>query len=432
MHLNWKLPRIFYGWWIVAACFSLTLLVGGAVTFGFTAFFEPIADEFGWSYAQISLASSLRSAELGLIAPLLGLFIDRWGPRRIAFGGTIVLGLGLLLLSRTTSLGIFYGGFALVAIGISGSSPAIVMAAVANWFRRKIGIATGIMACGFAFGSLLVPLVVRLIDIFDWRTAIFILALSIWVMGLPLSLLLRHKPEQYGYLPDGEQSDSMAIYRGLTPDLAPETNIGAKEALKSRTFWHVALALTCQFIAINAVVVHVMPYLSSIGFARSTSSLVAMAVPMLSVFGRVGSGWAGDRFNKRRVSIWCMVLMLIGLVLFSYASGRWAWLLVPFIILFGVGWGGNVTMRAALLREYFGRSNFGTIHGFVIGMLSLGGILGPFFAGWIFDSRGSYHTAWLTFAGGVFLALIIMSTTPPAESRAIGRQSPAPVDITGK
>ena len=118
MRLNQKPPNIFYGWWIVGACFLISLYTGGAIVFGFTAFFEPIANEFGWSYTQISLAASLRGVELGLLAPIAGLLVDRWGPRRLIFAGSIITSLGLFLVSRTTSLGMFYGGFALVALVI--------------------------------------------------------------------------------------------------------------------------------------------------------------------------------------------------------------------------------------------------------------------------------------------------------------------------
>ena len=72
MPLNWKPSSVFYGWWIVGACFLISLYVGGVIFFGFTAFFEPIANEFGWSYTQISLAASLRGLEIGLLAPIFG------------------------------------------------------------------------------------------------------------------------------------------------------------------------------------------------------------------------------------------------------------------------------------------------------------------------------------------------------------------------
>jgi len=387
--------------------------VGGFIVFGFTAFFEPLANEFGWSYAQISFAASLRGMESGILAPLVGLIVDPWGPRRLMFGGILILGIGVMLLSRTASLGMFYGAFALVAIGTSGTSPTVAMTAVANWFQRKVGLATGIITCGFALGGLLVPLIVRLIDIFDWRTAIFILGLVILVIGLPLSLLIRHKPEQYGYLPNGEQSNVTTLGESLVPVKTIEVDVGARQALKSRAFWHIGLATAFQYLATSAVIVHVMPYLSSVGIARSTSSLVVMGTPLISIIGRISSGWLGDRFDKKRVAAGCLATTSLGLLFFSYASNEGMWLLVPFIILFSIGWGGTATIRAALLREYFGRSRFGTILGFIMAMQALGNITGPLFAGWAFDNWGSYNTAWLAFACLVFAGLIIMVTTPP-------------------
>ncbi len=423
MPFNWKLPKIFYGWWVVVACFFISLLVGGVVVFGFTAFFEPIVAEFGWSYAQVSLAASLRGVEMGLLAPIFGLFIDRWGPRRLIFGGTILLGLGFILLSQTVSLGMFYGAFALVAIGVSGNSAAVVMTAVANWFRRKVSIATGIMVSGFAVGSLLVPVVVRLIDVFGWQTAALILGLGTWVVGLPLALIVRHKPEQYGYLPDGDKSSASISYEGSIPSQAYEVDIGVKQALKSRAFWQIGLAFTFQYLVISSVTVHVMPYLSSVGIARLTSSLVATAFPMASIVGRLASGWLGDRFNKIKVTSGFLTLTCLGLLAFWYASSEVMWLLIPFIIFFGVGWGGATTMRAALLREHFGRSNFGTIIGFLMGMIGLVGIAGPIFAGWVFDNWGSYYAAWLVFVGLTVAAVIIMATVPSVVTRTTNIQS---------
>ncbi len=202
--------RVFYGWWIVVATFFLALLMGGFIVLGFTAFFEPIASEFGWSYAQISLAASLLGVEAGILAPVVGLLVDRWGPRRIVFIAGIVTGFGLLLLSRTSSLAMYYGAFALVSLGYSGFGPTILMTAISNWFRRRIGTAVGIMASGFACGGIMIPLLVRLIDVYSWRNAFVILCLALWVIGLPLALLLRHKPEQYGCLPDGVESDCIS------------------------------------------------------------------------------------------------------------------------------------------------------------------------------------------------------------------------------
>lgn len=412
MPVNQKRSKVFYGWWVIAACFFISLYTAGVVHFGFTAVFEPIANEFGWSYAQISFAASLRGLETGLLAPLVGFLVDRWGSRRLIFGGVIISGLGLILLSRMTSLGMFYGAFILIAIGMSTCSATVFLVAVANWFRRNVGIATGIMTSGFALGGLLVPLVAVLIDTFGWRTAMASLGLGMWVIALPLSLLVRDKPEQYGSLPDGDLSNNVVINEGLSSTKSLEVDIPAKQALKSSAFWHISLALMCQMFVINAVVVHIMPYLSSIGIGRSASSLVASVIPVTSIGGRLGFGWFGDRLDKRYVTAAGFILTSLGLLFFGYAASSGIWLLVPFLILFGTGWGSSVTMRVALLREYFGRSRFGTIHGFTLGVIMVGNITGPSLAGWAFDKWGSYQGAWFAFSSLAIASVVIAATTP--------------------
>jgi len=161
------------------------------------------------------------------------------------------------------------------------------------------------------------------------------------------------------------------------------------------------------------VVTHVMPYLSSVRIARSTSSLVASAVPLLSIGGRLGSGWLTDRLDSRHISTVCFALMSVGLLFFGYVTAERVWLLVPFLILFSTGWGGNATMRMALVKEYFGRSRFGTMYGFTVGVMMAGTILGAPLTGWVFDKWGSYQGAWLALAGLAIVALVIVATTPP-------------------
>jgi len=413
MHLNWKPRKVFYGWWIVGACFFIALYTGGVIFYGFTAVFEPLANEFDWSYAQISLAASLRGLEMGLLAPFVGVLVDRWGPRRLLFGGVVITSLGLILLGRSTSLGMFYGAFCLLAIGTSTCSSTVLMTAVAQWFRRKISLATGVMVCGYGCSGLLVPIVVDLIDVYEWRVAMFILAIGMLATCLPLSLLVRHKPEQYGYLPDGQVNEAAMQDESLVSDEAAEVSVTARQALKSSTFWHIALALLCQILILSAVITHVMPYLSSIGITRAQSSLITSAIPLVSIGGRLGLGWLGDKVDKRRVMASAFAMIAVGLLCFAFASFEAIWLFVPFLILFSIGYGGNNTLRASVIREFFGRSNFGTIHGLVIGIMMVGSIAGPPLAGYVFDNWGSYQPIWFVFVGLAIAALFAVATTPP-------------------
>jgi MFS family permease len=409
--------KVFYGWWIVGACFLISLYTGGIVISSFTALFEPIASRFGWSYTQISLAATLQSLMIGLASPLMGLLVDRWGPRKLILGGVIISFLGFILLSRITSLAMFYVAFSLISIGYTTCSGLVMVTAVANWFRRNIAMASGIAATGFAMGGLLVPLVTILVDTFGWQKAMVSIGLGMLLIPLPLSLLVRHRPEEYGYLPDGDDSSTTVVSKSLPSVKNTGVDITVKQALKSRAFWHMAVGLMFQFVTLNAVIVHIMPYLSSIGIARSTSSLAVSAITVTSVCGRLSFGVLGDRVDKRRITAVSFALTTLSLFFFGYVGSGGLWLLVPFLVFFGIGSGGQFTMMAPLLAEYCGRKRFGTIYGFLSALMWLGGTIGPPLAGWVFDKWSSYQGIWFALIGLGVVAVVIMASTPPAGNR---------------
>lgn len=412
MNFNRKRPTIFYGWYIVGACFLISLYIAGIVNFGFTAIIEPLANEFGWSYTQISFAASLRGIESGLAGPLVGMLVDRWGPKRLLFAGIIIAGFGLLLLSRTTSLAIFYGAFILISVGMSACSSPVTMTAIANWFRKRFSLAAGVMSSGVGFGGLLVPLVVLLIKQYEWRMTMVIVGLGMWVIALPLSLLVRHKPEQYGYLPDGESLDTTDTGEGTISVPIVDTDINTRQALTSRTFLHLAFSFMCGGLIIGALSTHVMPYLGSIGISREVAGIAASGIPLASIVGRLGFGWLGDRMDAKRVAALGFVMYGSGLLFFSYISLGGYWFLVPALILLGIGYGANAIMIQTLILRFFSRSRFGTIIGFMVGAIMVGHVTGAPLAGWVYDVWGSYQSIWLAYAGLTIVSIVVLVTTP--------------------
>lgn len=391
--------------------------MGGAIFYGFTAIFEPIANELGWSYTQISLAASLRGLEMGILAPAVGVLTDRLGPRRMILGGAILTAAGLFVLGRAESLLTFYGAFVLIALGTSAGTMTVLMTAVASWFRARIGVASGIAICGFGLGGLMVPLIVGLIDAFDWRSTVNLMALGMLLVPLPLSLLFRHRPEQYGYLPDGNTTPWADPGAQASGAGAPaELNIGAGHALKSLTFWSLALAFSCQVLLVTAVVTHVMPYLSSVGIARSESSVLATAIPVASIAGRLGFGWLGDRFGRKLASSIGFGLMGLGVLCFGLVGPGGAWLMWASAALFGPGYGGINVMRPGLVQEYFGRRSFGTIFGLLMGLNMAGSVGGPALAGWAFDTWGTYQGAWIAMSFVPVAALFAVLSLKPVRS----------------
>jgi len=396
--------KIFYGWWIVLANFTIVFYVAGTIFYGFTAFIDPLVAEFGWSYAQVSLASSIRGLEMGLLAPVVGLLVDRFGSRRLLFIGIIVLGAGIILFGLTQSLLMLYGSFVLIAFGAGGCTSVVTLTVVANWFDRNVSKAMGVMVSGFGASGLIVPIIVWLIGAYGWRTAAIALGLGMWIIGLPVACIVRNKPEDYGYYPDGKRSED-----GRKPPSegnAFRADLRFREVLKKRAFLFVNLSETIRLMTLTAVITHIMPYLSTMNFSRITAGLVAAGIPLLSVIGRFGFGWLGDLVEKKHAMAAAFSLMGLGVLCLSYITVDV--LLYIFIFFFSVGYGGLAVLRGAFLREYYGRKFFGKLMGIMMGFGAAGGVMGPTAAGWVFDRAGSYHVIWLVCTGLILMVILLI------------------------
>lgn len=415
-----KSSSVYYGWWIVAGGFFIAMYISGFIFFSITALLEPINAEFKWGYAQVSLAASIRGLESSIMAPFIGVLVDRFGPRKLIVLGVVCIGLGLLLLSRVNSLAVFYLAFIIIAIGGSACIGVVPITTVGNWFRRRFTLATGILVSGTAMGGLLIPVATRLIDTYDWRMAVTIVGLGAWVLLLPLAFIFRHKPEQFGYQPDGMAAEVDDVAYKRIEDVK-ERQVSAREALGTRAFWHMTIAFMCHIAAMQAIITHIMPFLGSIGIARSTASFMAMAIPVISVTGRLGFGWLGDNYEKKRVATAGLVIVLISMVMLAVTGQDLIWLIFPALVLAGIGYGGPIPMLPALMREHFGRFKLGTLLGVALGVANIGGILTPPLTGLIYDRLHSYQLAWIIMGGVILIGIISMMTIPAARKTWYGR-----------
>jgi len=302
------MPKIFYGWWIIIASSIITTYNGGIMFYGFTAFFNPILNEFGWSRAATSLAFSLQRLEGGIAAPIVGYFIDRLGPRKMSLFAVTVFGTGFILLSKVNSLLSFYTAFIIISIGHSAGFYSVGATVVANWFVRKRGKAMGLVTGGVCLAGTLVPVLVWLINQYGWRQSLVIAGIGMWIIGIPLSFVFRNRPEEYGMLPDGdvardEIKDNTKISSSTiqAQKSVNEAEFTAMEAIKTRSFWMLAVGLSISFMAMSAVFVHIMPFLESIGISREKAGYVVTLTIFLSVMGRIGLGWLSDYMDKRYV-----------------------------------------------------------------------------------------------------------------------------------
>ncbi|MSQ40569.1 MAG: MFS transporter [Dehalococcoidia bacterium] len=410
-------PPIFYGWWVVLACAVIIYYGGGVFFYGFGVFFNPIREEFGWSAATAALAFSLYRLEAGIGAPIVGFLVDRFGPRALILFGSVVVGLGFILLSRINSLPTFYAAFLFLSFGFSFSMGPVGSVAVINWFVRKRGKALGVLMVGAGLTGTLAPVLAWLIHTYQWRTTLVIVGVGTWLVCLPVAILVRHRPEKYGMLPDGDPAPTDSAQTGQDKSNSAEIEgVHWSQALKSlRGFWFLAIAGTLSGAAISSTILLLVPHLESVGVPREQAALAITFLTLISLVGRLGLGWLADYVDKRYLLAFAFIIQAVGLVILAFVTEFW--MVFPFLIFFGPGYGGGIPVRSVLLAEYFGRRYFGTIQGLQQTVMAIGGIVGPVVTAWIFDIDGSYQRAWLLLAAVTLAAtVLILFTRHPREA----------------
>ena len=403
--------RVFHGWWIVAAASGIQMLAGLLWMQSYSAYVVLLREEFGWSKALIAGAFALTRIESGILGPLQGWLVDRFGPRPVLRVGTVIFGVGFILFSRVESILAFYLAFALVAVGSSLGGFHTLMIAIVHWFHRRRATAVALAQVGYSAGGLLVPLVVFSLQAFGWRATAFASGALVMVIGLPLTQVVRHRP------PAGESPDGVAIEppspdaRSTLPPRRRDHTAG--EALRTRAFWLISFGHAASLLVVSAVMVHLAPHVTEgLGHPLTVAGAVIALMTACQLGGQLVGGYLGDRFEKRMICVACMLAHCVGLVLLAHASNLV--MVFAFAVIHGVGWGIRGPQMVALRADYFGAAAFGTIMGFSSLIVMLGMSAGPIIAGFMADASGSYTGGFTTLAAGALVgSLCFLAATPP-------------------
>jgi len=404
--------RLFYGWYMVAAGSAMQFLQAGLMTQSFGAYVAVLQAERGWSKTALSGAAALQQMEAAILGPLLGWFIDRFGPQGMIRVGVVVFGLGLMLLSQTDTLGMFYAAFLVVALGSSLCGFFPVNIALINWFERWRARALSSLSIGLALGGISVPLVAWSLQTYGWRATSFASGVIAIVVGLPLAMLIKRRPEDHGLTVDGlppKTPETTQQIRALTL----ERDFTAREALRTPAFWLLSLGHGFALLVVHAVSVHSITHMNQdLGYTVEQAALVYTLLT-LSQIGGVGIGWViGDRYKKRLIAAACMLMHMTGLLLLTYAVN--VAMVLAFAVLHGAAWGLRGPFMQAIRADYFGRSAIGMILGLSMMIVVIGQVGGPMIAGILADLTGNYRTGFtiLALLAGLGSLFFILARKP--------------------
>ena len=399
--------NIYYGWRVVAVGFVLLLLMFG-LRFSFGLYIKPMAESFSASRASISGSQSLYMVFYSLFALIAGRFADKYGPKRVLIGGSLFMGVGMLLASVITSLWQYYLAYGvLVAIG-SGATYVPVAGAVSKFFAEKRNFALGITISGSGLGQyFIIPFMQQVVESKGWQTAFFYTALLMLIFGIGVPLILlkgRGLPEDVGInvQSGAEEKATVATSQGPGKRLAPQprANYTLRQAVATAPFWaYFAMYFMICFVFDGVIFVHLIPYLTDVGFTGHSAAKALGYVGLIATVTMVLFSPLGDRFNKRillTALLGVHALFLLWLIYIRSEPMLWV-----FVLLYGIMMGAMWPLSVSVLSEIFGSASISGILGACTLGFGLSGLIAPWAAGYVFDLYKSYNP--------VFYFLIFMS-----------------------
>ena len=423
--------KVFYGWIIVLAAVASGAFSSGAGVWGASVFVTPMGDELGWSRSAFFAAFTIRAILAGVLSPVIGPMQDsRSGPRFLMFASGLTMGLSLIGLKWVDNLGAFYFLFgALGAISMVGGAEMLTVAIVPKWFVRRRGRAMAIASTGTAMGPLFFPLLVHgIISLVGWRDAWMIMGFTVLIVLVPLSFLIRSKPEDINLLPDGDTEarplpaevllgDESKTASLVRPETTNERSMTRGEAIRTPTFWLLIASFTLAMLGMGGFHANWIPYFEDLGYSPSTGAWAATAYGICSISIRLFWGILAERFPVRYLMVAQSVITGFSIIMFLYIVN------VPTLILagafHGIALGGFFIMRPLIVANYFGREHLGAINGILRPFVTLSGAMSPLLVAGMFDIYGSYQEAFLLIIVTWFAAAAVVYLARPPRNRRI-------------
>ncbi|MDP2720274.1 MAG: MFS transporter [Dehalococcoidia bacterium] len=408
----------------------VNIIIAYLVRYSYSIFFVAILEEFQWSRATTMGALSLSLVVYSVGAPFIGGLVDRYGIKKVVPLGAIALSLSLLFCSAVNSVWQMYLAFGLTAVGTLSLGYVPHLTIIANWFIRRRGLAMGIATAGLSLTMLLVPFLQILILSFGWRNTYIILAASTIVIPIPLIFLfLREKPEDMGLKADDakETTETRTDNKGKKREMTIVDEAWASNdwtlggAARTIRLWSLVMMAFTYGIWSYSIMMHQVAFLIDAGYGKEFGASIVGIFGLTATLGAVAA-FVSDKWGREKTYTLSALGAIVGLIFFQLSRGAYGPVLpYIYVVVFGFSFGVSSPLLAATAADLFQGKHLGVINGLVMGSFVIGGAVGAWLTGWIYDFYGSYYP---TFPLLYFLVLLSAFFTWMAAPRKVRRTAP--------
>jgi MFS family permease len=381
--------------YIVATAFLSLFGIVGFAFYGLPFFYDFMVNEYGWSRTVVTSGNALGKLIVGpLFGFIAGWMIDKYGPRRLMLSGVLFMGVALIGLSFSDTLGMFYLFYVFNALGYVCGGPLPCQVLISRWFDKNRGKAMGIAYLGIGTGGALVPQIAAGLEkSFGWHNALASLGFLIILFALPMVYFIKGssvKPVEQG------QSEKAAI--------------PIKSILTNKNFYLLAFGSMCSIGAVGGVSQHLKLYLRDISFTQADAANVMSFVLLSSLAGRLFIGWLADIFRRKHVMmlVYLIVASAIPLLLVPEFPGR----IYVFAVIFGIGLGGDYMIIPLMAGDLFGIRALGRTMGIILVADGTAEALFPMLVGALHDSAKSYTPGFIVLICLALVGAVIISFLP--------------------
>ena len=394
--------RVYRGYVAALLVFLSTGLSIGMTQYAFGEFAGPLQDRYGWNQTELNLSLTFAFIS-GILAPLIGIWTDRFGVRPVMFVSLILIAIGFSLRPLITELWHWYTLSAIVYAGFPGATVLPAGKIVGLWFPHSMGRMTGVVVSGNNFGGMTMPpLAAAIIAIFSWEVAYITFAVVMVILAAAVMIFLRERPRDVEV-----EMRRTGRPRPSTSAAAARAGMSIKQAVRTWAFWLTLVGLVAATFTYQGVLTQLRQHFGENGFAPAAATSAVTFIATMGIASKLAFGRASERFSARRMTVLSIGFQAVGVTMMILPFGGLPLIGVG-IVIYSLGFGGLGALIVLVVQQTFGLREYASLMGLYqfAQIVSIAG--GPVLAGRVHDETGSFDIAFATIVGIFILGMITL------------------------